>query len=267
MIRYRSIEGVEDGGGLECRQHDVGGAHREAAEHEQHQFGAVVHRCHVQVPVEGVDAERGHRVADPQQPVVIEQRTLRFPGGAGGVDDHAVVVLAHLDLWVAVRHGGRQLDEIVEAVRAVQRKRRGSGRLLQLGQVPHRRDGVPTEQQHRRAGVLEQIRQLPGRGPRVERGDDRADLERAVQREEEAVGVRRQHRHAVALLHAEGQQRVGVLVDFPVELPVAALDALEDQRGPVRVAACVQCQLSTKGCHDSPMIGGWSAKQMWGDVW
>jgi hypothetical protein len=174
---------------------------------------------------------------DPEQSVVVEQCALGCSGGARGVDDHAVVVLDDLDRRLVVRHVRGEPGEVVETGRLVQGVDPGGRFRIELSQAPDRPVRVATEQQHARAGIVEQVPQFTRCGTRVQRDGDRADLERPVQREQEAVGVGREHRHTIALAHAQREQGVRVPVDVRVQFPVGAFGLAEHERAPIRVSS------------------------------
>ena len=75
--------------------------------------------------------------------------------------------------------------------------------VLQVARIVDRREVIGAGAHHLRAAVLNQVAEVVGDEPEVERHQHRADLRHRVERLELRVGVRRDVGDAIALLDAQ----------------------------------------------------------------
>ncbi len=223
------VDALEDGRRREVPEDDVLAADaREAVdvapavdvEHRRGpQDGVVV----LELDVVGVD----HRV------VVLDavgvDHALRVAGRPGGVEDGRVVVLADVGpLGGLGRGAGEHRLVVVPAVALdpvglvadVLVDADGVADLVDLPGV------VVVGDQDVGVRVVEQVVVLASVQPEVQRDEQRAELERRVQRLHEVVAVRREHGDAVAVADAAPAERVREPVDALAELGVGVLGAV-----------------------------------------
>ena len=245
-----------------AREHRVVHDHREAVDvEERHHREAALEAVPRAVPGVGLEDIRHERA-------VREHRALRHAGRAAGVLEDREVGGGDLH-----RHRRRALrEDVPEPDRARVARDGNAVPLLVLAREREERpqerrevlldardDDVPEagracdllclgvaageHDERLRAGVLELVLQLRCGVERVRRHDDRAGLERAVERDDELRAVREHDRDAVALLDPErlqaGGEPVGETTDVvPGESRVEesrAHHAAVDRRGISRV--------------------------------
>ena len=205
---------------VEARHDDLRRAKAHRPRHEQVERVDVEVRQHVEEDVVAADRDRGEELLLVRGEVrVREHHALGEAGRAARVRERG-----------EVRHGGlhrhvpRFGGEVVEALDSGRSEGAGDRERADAGEVSADRVDDRRQrfvvQDHGRAGVGDLEAHLALLGERVDRVDDAARLQRAVEGDDELERVRHEEGHAVALRHAPPcqcrREPVGALVELAV---------------------------------------------------
>ncbi|PBI92112.1 hypothetical protein BKP43_20490 [Variovorax boronicumulans] len=227
VARSRSMRG-EHAVHREARQDDLRAAHEHAAQ-QKRQPRQVKERRHLQQPRAVVEEGAEHRdLRVDHQRRVAEHHALGPAGGAAGVEHAGQVVSAAQ----RVGHGLALADQ-----RFVFRHARGRLALAHVdpggdgarggAQFVRRRQELVVHEQDVRRAVVERVRHLGHAPARVDRVDHAAGPPHGQVVLQRAVGVEREHAHAIAGLHAQATQPTRQARDALAEFAVRARAALE----------------------------------------